>query len=133
MSNNEIVPALTTPTGVDRQKGPKTNLTRALWRLTQAATSRPGEALSSTQVVFDSRQLAVQAAYRIRAGRNSTVINAMHQKGAAGTLEAWAEDQHYGHTIGVRYLSHPVGKRVPTTTEGPPLEATVAAREAANA
>ena len=43
-------PAASTPTGVDRQRGYKTPLTRALWRLVQAAVNKPGDALSSTDM-----------------------------------------------------------------------------------
>ena len=132
MRATEIVPAASTPTGIDRQQGYKTPLTRALWRLTQAAVNKPGDALSSTSVVFKERRDAVTCASRIRLGGNGTVNNAMKALGVAGKLEAWAEEQHYGHTLGVRFLPNTPLTRLPTEYEPLPYQTSVGAREAAN-
>ena len=106
--SSEIIPANSTPQGVDRQRGYKTDRTRALWRLAQGAAKQPGEALVSTAVVCDGRRDAVVMASRIRLGRVGTINNALADVNATGRLEAWAEEHHFGHTIGVRFLpKHP--------------------------
>ncbi len=131
MKAPEIIPAASTPTGVDRQRGFKTPLTRALWRLVQAAVNKPGDALSSTAVVFNDRRAAVTCASRIRVGRHGTVNNAIEALGAVGKLEVWAEEHHYGHTLGMRFLPATPPTRIPAEYDRPAL-ATVQAREAAN-
>ncbi len=73
--SNEIIPANSTPQGVDRQRGYKTDRTRALWRLAQSAVKQPGEALVSTAVVCDGRRDAVVMASRIRNGGFMIVDN----------------------------------------------------------
>jgi len=73
----------------------------------------------------------VTCASRIRLGGNGTVNNAMKALGVAGKLEAWAEEQHYGHTLGVRFLPTTPLTRLSGEYERP-VTATVQAREAAN-
>jgi hypothetical protein len=129
--SNEIIPANSTPQGVDRQRGYKTDRTRALWRLAQGAAKQPGEALVSTAVVCDGRRDAVVMASRIRLGRVSTINNALADVNATGRLEAWAEEHHFGHTIGVRFLP----KHPPSRLNAPyevPTRPTSQARETAN-
>jgi hypothetical protein len=100
-NSDEIVPAQSTPTGSDKQRGYKTARTKALWRLAQAAVNKPGEALSSTSVIYDRRRDAIVDASRIRLGRQGTVNNAIEALGAVGMIEAWAEEHHFGHTLGM--------------------------------
>ena len=128
---DEIVAAQSTPTGSDRQRGYKTARTKALWRLTQAAVNKPGEALSSTAVIYDKRRDAIVDASRIRLGRQGTVNNAVNALGVVGMIEAWAEEHHFGHTLGMRFLPHPPPTRIPAEHDKPIL-ATMQAREAAN-
>ncbi len=130
--SSEIIPANSTPQGVDRQRGYKTDRTRALWRLAQSAAKQPGEALVSTAVVCDDRRVAVVMASRIRLGRVSTVNNALADVNATGKMEAWAEEHHFGHTIGMRFLpKHPSLHRLNAPYEVP-TRPTSEAREAAN-
>ena len=89
-NSDEIVPAQSTPSGADRQRGYKTARTKALWRLAQAAVNKPGEALSSTAVIYDKRRDAIVDASRIRLGRQGTVNNAVKALCAVGMVEAWA-------------------------------------------
>ena len=131
MRNDEIVPAQSTPTGADRQRGYKTARTKALWRLAQAAVNKPGEALSSTAVIYDRRRDAIVDASRIRLGRQGTVNNAVNALGVVGMIEAWAEEHHFGHTLGMRFLPNPPPTRIPAEHDKPIL-ATMQAREAAN-
>jgi len=131
MRNDEIVPAQSTPSGSDRQRGYKTARTKALWRLAQAAVNKPGEALSSTAVIYDRRRDAIVDASRIRLGRQGTVNNAIEALGAVGMIEAWAEEHHYGHTLGMRFLPNTPPTRIPAEHDRPIL-ATMQAREAAN-
>ena len=128
---DEIVAAQSTPTGSDRQRGYKTARTKALWRLTQAAVNKPGEALSSTAVIYDKRRDAIVDASRIRLGRQGTVNNAVKALGVVGMIEAWAEEHHFGHTLGMRFLPNPPPTRIPAEHDKPIL-ATMQAREAAN-
>ena len=128
---DEIVAAQSTPTGSDRQRGYKTARTKALWRLTQAAVNKPGEALSSTAVIYDKRRDAIVDASRIRLGRQGTVNNAVNALGVVGMIEAWAEEHHFGHTLGMRFLPNPPPTRIPAAHDKPIL-ATMQAREAAN-
>ncbi len=134
--NKKIIPAISTPTGVDRQRGYKTLRTRALWHLVQEAVNKPGEALASTDLVFEDRRGAVVEASRIRTSRNGTVQNAMLAVGARGLLEAWAEEHHFGHTLGMRFLpkalpANKISKEEMAAILAHPV-ATNAAREAAN-
>ena len=135
-NSDEIVPAQSTPSGADRQRGYKTARTKALWRLAQAAVNKPGEALSSTAVIYDKRRDAIVDASRIRLGRQGTVNNAVNALGAVGMLEAWAEEHHFGHTLGMRFLpnalpSGRMSKEEMTAILARPV-ATDTAREAAN-
>ena len=129
--SNEIIPSNSVPHGSDRQRGYKTARTKALWRLAQAAVNKPGEALSSTSVTYDRRRDAVVDASRIRRGRQGTVNNAVKALGAVGMIEAWAEEHHFGHTLGMRFLPHRPTGRTDATYEVP-TRPTHEARETAN-
>ena len=130
-NSDEIVPAQSTPSGADRQRGYKTARTKALWRLAQAAVNKPGEALSSTSVIYDRRRDAIVDASRIRLGRQGTGNNASEALGAVGRIEAWAEEHHYGHTLGMRFLPKHLPTRLNAEYEMP-TRPTLEAREAAN-
>ena len=131
MRSDEIVPAPSTPTGADRQRGYKTARTKALWRLAQAAVNKPGAALSSTSVIYDRRRDAIVDASRNRQGRQGTDNNALEALGAVGMIEAWAEEHHFGHTLGMRFLPKHLPTRLNAEYEMP-TRPTVKAREAAN-
>ena len=130
-NSDEIVPAQSTPSGADKQRGYKTARPTALWRLAHAAVNKPGEALSSPAVIYEHRRAAIVAASRIRLGRQGTVNNAVKALGVVGMIEAWAEEHHFGHTLGMRFLPNPPPTRIPAEHDKPIL-ATMQAREAAN-
>ena len=103
MKQDEIVPAATTPTGAVGQRGYQTPQTKALWRLVQAAAKNPGDALASTSLEMDPKA-AIQLASRIRRGKIATVEAALKQASTTGRLEAWAEENFFGHTVAVRFM-----------------------------
>jgi len=104
MKQSEIVPAATTPKGAVGQRGYQTPQTRALWRLAQAAAKNPGEALASTALKMDDLRAAIQLASKVRRGKVATVEAALKQTNTAGRLEAWAEENFFGHTVAVRFM-----------------------------
>ena len=69
----------------------------------QAAAKNPGDALASTSLEMDPKA-AIQLASRIRRGKVATVEAALKQASTAGRLEAWAEENFFGHTVAVRFM-----------------------------
>ena len=125
MTQNEIVPAATTPEGVPIQRGCQTPQTKALWRLVRAAAKNPGDALGSTSLKMEPKA-AIQLASKIRRGKVATVEAALKQASTTGRLEAWAEENFFGHTVAVRFMPN-MAAYVPKPTYSDHLASTIAA------